>query len=62
MNVKEKNTDAPSIELEDAVSPGKEEKQKKVISTKLLVDCKSETELSLLFSELQDRGFKVVLK
>lgn len=32
MNVKEKNTDAPSIELEDAVSPGKEEKQKKVIS------------------------------
>lgn len=35
---------------------------KKGISTKLLVDCKSETELSLLFSELQDRGFKVVLK
>lgn len=39
-----------------------EQEQKKVISTKLLVDCKSETELSLLFSELQDRGFKVVLK
>ena len=41
-----------------------EEKQdgKKVISTRLVVECWDVTKLSLLFSELQDRGFKCELK
>ena len=41
-----------------------EEKQdgKKVISTRLIVECGDVTKLSLLFSELQDRGFKCELK
>lgn len=41
-----------------------EEKQdgKKVISTRLVVECGDVTKLSLLFSELQDRGFKCELK
>ena len=43
-----------------------EEKQqedgKKEISTKLIVECGDVSKLSLLFSELQDRGFKCELK
>lgn len=41
-----------------------EEKQggKKVISTRLIVECGDVTKLSMLFSELQDRGFKCELK
>ena len=41
-----------------------EEKQggKKVISTRLIVECGDVTKLSLLFSELQDRGFNCELK
>ena len=35
---------------------------KKVISTRLIVECKDVTKLSLLFNELQDRGFEVELK
>lgn len=43
----------------------KEEQQedgKKEISTKLIVECGDVSKLSLLFSELQDRGFKCELK
>lgn len=35
---------------------------KKEISTRLIVECGDVTKLSLLFSELQDRGFTVELK
>lgn len=35
---------------------------KKEISTRLIVECADVTKLSLLFSELQDRGFTVELK
>lgn len=35
---------------------------KKEISTKLIVECGDVSKLSLLFSELQDRGFKCELK
>lgn len=35
---------------------------KKEISTQLIVECGDVTKLSLLFSELQDRGFSVELK
>ena len=35
---------------------------KKEISTRLIVECVDVTKLSLLFSELQDRGFSVELK
>lgn len=43
----------------------KEEEQedgKKEIDTRLIVECGDVTKLSLLFSELQDRGFKCELK
>lgn len=36
--------------------------EKKEISTRLIVECGDVTKLSLLFSELQDRGFTVELK
>lgn len=39
-----------------------EEETKKVIDTKLIVECGDVSHLSLLFSELQDRGFKCELK
>lgn len=35
---------------------------KKMIDTRLIVECGDVTKLSLLFSELQDRGFKCELK
>lgn len=34
----------------------------KMIDTRLIVECGDVTKLSLLFSELQDRGFKCELK
>ena len=40
----------------------KEPSGKKEISTRLIVECGDVTKLSLLFSELQDRGFSVELK
>lgn len=40
----------------------KEEAPKKEISTRLIVECKDVTKLSMLYSELQDRGFEVELK
>lgn len=39
-----------------------EEPAKKEISTRLIVECGDVTKLSLLFSELQERGFDVELK
>lgn len=39
-----------------------EEDGKKVIDTRLIVECGDVAKLSLLFSELQDRGFKCELK
>lgn len=39
-----------------------EENEKKEISTRLIVECHDVTKLSMLFSELQDRGFEVTLK
>ena len=44
--------------------PEEEQKEdgKKEISTKLIVECGDASKLSLLFSELQDRGFKCELK
>ena len=39
-----------------------EEQTKKEISTRLIVECGDVTKLSMLFSELQDRGFKCELK
>ena len=44
--------------------PEQEEKTqvKKEISTRLIVECGDVTKLSILFSELQDRGFKCELK
>lgn len=39
-----------------------QEEPKKGIDTRLIVECGDVTKLSLLFSELQDRGFKCELK
>ena len=39
-----------------------QEEPKKEIDTRLIVECSDVTKLSLLFSELQDRGFKCELK
>lgn len=39
-----------------------EEPTKKEISTRLIVECGDVSKLSMLFSELQDRGFKCELK
>ena len=39
-----------------------EDDGKKDISTRLVVECGDVTKLSLLFSKLQDRGFKCELK
>lgn len=40
----------------------RQEEPKKEIDTRLIVECGDVTRLSLLFSELQDRGFKCELK
>ncbi len=47
---------------EDDSGGEEEEPAKKEISTRLIVECKDVTKLSLLFNELQDRGFEVELK
>ena len=39
-----------------------QEEPKKEISTRLIVECGDVTKLSILYSELQDRGFKCELK
>ena len=52
------------VNTESGIGSDGEEKQggKKVISTRLIVECGDVTKLSLLFSELQDRGFNCELK
>ena len=52
------------VDIDNGEDDKGEEKQdgKKVISTRLIVECGDVTKLSLLFSELQDRGFKCELK
>lgn len=49
------------ISMSDPEEEGQEE-PKKEIDTRLIVECGDVTRLSLLFSELQDRGFKCELK
>lgn len=50
----------PEFEAPEDDEP--EDDGKKDISTRLVVECGDVTKLSLLFSELQDRGFKCELK
>ena len=52
------------VDVDNGEDDKGEEKQdgKKVISTRLVVECGDVTKLSLLFSELQGRGFKGELK
>ena len=52
------------VDVDNGEDDKGEEKQdgKKVISTRLVVECGDVTKLSLLFSELQDRGFNCELK
>lgn len=49
------------VSMSEPEEEGKEE-PKKEIDTRLIVECGDVTKLSLLFSELQDRGFKCELK
>lgn len=49
------------VSMSDPEEEGQEE-PKKEIDTRLIVECGDVTKLSLLFSELQDRGFKCELK
>ena len=58
----EVNPDDWGIDIEPMKEPEKEEESKKEISTRLIVECGDVTRLSLLYSELQDRGFDVELK
>ena len=46
----------------DEADNEEEEQTKKEISTRLIVECGDVSKLSMLFSELQDRGFKCELK
>lgn len=50
----------PEFSTDDDEEP--EDEPKKDISTKLIVECGDVSKLSLLFSELQNRGFKCELK
>lgn len=50
--------DIPNLDL----SPIDEEKEQKAISTTLIVECEDLEKLSILFNELQKRGFEVKLK
>ena len=49
------------VSMEEADNE-EEEQTKKEISTRLIVECGDVSKLSMLFSELQDRGFKCELK
>lgn len=50
------------VNIEGLGDTEEEESPKKEISTRLIVECKDVSKLSMLYSELQDRGFKVELK
>ncbi len=49
------------VSMSEPEEEGQEE-PKKEIDTRLIVECDDVTKLSLLFRELQDRGFSVELK
>lgn len=51
-----------SFDADEDTEEDGEEQAKKEISTRLVVECKDVTKLSMLYSELQDRGFEVTLK
>lgn len=50
------------VNIEVWAIPRKKNPPKKEISTRLIVECKDVSKLSMLYSELQDRGFEVELK
>ena len=50
------------ITMDDPDEDSEEDEPKKVIDTRLIVECGDPMKLSDLFSELQDRGFKCDLK
>lgn len=50
------------VPMSDPEPDTPEDDSKKDISTKLIVECGDVSKLSILFSELQDRGFKCELK
>ena len=57
------NPDDWGVDVSKEEPDNKEEEQtKKEISTRLIVECGDVSKLSMLFSELQDRGFKCKLK
>lgn len=57
------NPDDWGVDVSMEEPDNKEEEQtKKEISTRLIVECGDVSKLSMLFSELQDRGFKCELK
>lgn len=57
------NTDDWGVDVSMEEPDNEEEEQtKKEISTRLIVECGDVSKLSMLFSELQDRGFKCELK
>lgn len=57
------NPDDWGVDVSMEKSDNEEEEQtKKEISTRLIVECGDVSKLSMLFSELQDRGFKCELK
>lgn len=51
-----------ALDAQEENEDEEESPTKKVIDTRLIVECGDVTKLSLLFSELQDRGFKCMLK
>ena len=50
------------ISMPEPEEEPEQEEPKKEISTRLVVECGDVTKLSILYSELQDRGFKCELK
>lgn len=50
------------VSMPEPEEDNEQDEPKKEISTRLIVECGDITKLSLLFNELQDRGFKCELK
>lgn len=51
-----------SLDVPEKESENNDDQTRKVIDTRLIVECGDVTKLSLLFNELQERGFKCELK
>lgn len=51
-----------SLDVPEEESENNDDQTRKVIDTRLIVECGDVTKLSLLFNELQERGFKCELK